>query len=143
MASYEERAPEASRGARSGPPRHLDGPQLQGLSITKTADGIILSFKIQWTDRRDVLRRIEQMLSELGDKAIEDFGNDSVKEPRSDSLPSDTARDRDDTACQDQDVLNWDNLIPVAPDRPSGRIQVRLKKARKDKPAPADDPWAK
>jgi len=143
MASHDERVPEELTGARISPPNHLDSPHLHGLSITKTADGVIISFRVQWTDRRDVLRRIEEMLSEVGDEAIEHFGNDSVKAPRSDSLPSDTARDSADTACQDQDVLNWDNLIPVAPDRPCGRIQVRLKKARRDKPAPADDPWAK
>jgi len=70
-------------------------------------------------------------------------GSDRVQESRSDSLPKDSDRESADTACQQPDVLNWEDLIPVAPPRPSGRIQVRLKKARKDGPASADDPWAK
>jgi len=44
---------------------------------------------------------------------------------------------------EEEDVLNWDNLIPVAPATPSGRIRVRLKKASRDVPLPAEDPWAK
>jgi len=43
----------------------------------------------------------------------------------------------------DQELLNWDDLIPTAPPRRGGRIQVLLKKARRDKPLPAEDPWAK
>jgi hypothetical protein len=48
-----------------------------------------------------------------------------------------------DTAAARDDVLDWDNLIPVPPVRPGGRIQIRLKKARRDLPLPAEDPWAK
>jgi hypothetical protein len=41
-----------------------------------------------------------------------------------------------------QDVLNWDNLIPVPPERPGGRICVNLKSAGRDRPLPAENPWA-
>ncbi len=43
---------------------------------------------------------------------------------------------------EEDDVLNWDNLIPVAPARPSGRIKVRLKNCGRNRPQPAEDPWA-
>ncbi len=43
----------------------------------------------------------------------------------------------------DPDVLNWDDLIPVAPDQPGRRVPVRLTMLGPDKPLPADDPWAK
>jgi hypothetical protein len=43
---------------------------------------------------------------------------------------------------QEPDALNWDDLIPVPPDRPGGRLPVRLVMAGRDKPLPADDPWA-
>lgn len=42
---------------------------------------------------------------------------------------------------EEDDVLDWDNLIPVAPVRPSGRIKVRLKNLGRDRPQPAEDPW--
>ena len=44
---------------------------------------------------------------------------------------------------RDSDVLNWDNLIPVPPDRPGGRLHARVTSAGRDTPLPADDPWAK
>ena len=43
---------------------------------------------------------------------------------------------------EEDDVLNWDNLIPVAPVRPSGRVEVRLKNLGRDRPQPAEEPWA-
>ncbi len=43
---------------------------------------------------------------------------------------------------EEEDVLDWDNLIPVAPVRPSGRIKVRLKNLGRDRPQPAEGPWA-
>jgi hypothetical protein len=35
-----------------------------------------------------------------------------------------------------------DDLIPVAPDRPHGKISVQLKKTGRDTPLPAENPWA-
>jgi hypothetical protein len=43
---------------------------------------------------------------------------------------------------EENDVLDWDNLIPVAPARPNGRIKVRIKNLGRDRPQPAEDPWA-
>ncbi len=54
-----------------------------------------------------------------------------------------TKSDSSDAAAVTPDVLDWDNLIPAAPARPGGRIQVRLKRTRRDQPLPAEDPWAK
>lgn len=47
------------------------------------------------------------------------------------------------TAESTPDVLNWDNLIPIPPHRPGGRLRAHLKMAGRDQPLPADDPWAK
>jgi len=58
---------------------------------------------------------------------------------REDGTKSDSA----DVATAIPDVLDWENLIAVAPVRPTGRIQVRLRKAGRDQPLPAEDPWAK
>ena len=64
-------------------------------------------------------------------------------EARSDHVePCPHVKSSDSPAGQ-EDVLGWENLIPVAPARPGGRIQVRLKKTRRDQPLPAEDPWAK
>jgi hypothetical protein len=59
-------------------------------------------------------------------------------------------RYRDSDACStgelvdhEPDVLNWDDLIPVPPDRPGGPLPVRFAMAGRDKPLPADDPWVK
>ena len=38
--------------------------------------------------------------------------------------------------------IEVDNLIPVPPDRPSGKISVKLNSSGRDKPVPAEDPWA-
>ena len=43
---------------------------------------------------------------------------------------------------QSLDTMNWDDLIPVPPERPSGRIQVRLKGMGRDRPSPAENPFA-
>lgn len=143
MDSDDDRSLEQPNRIGTDPPHDFDRPHLHGLRITKTADGVILSGTVESTDPRDVLRQVEELLSQLPGEAVEDSGSDRVQESRSDSLPKDSDRGSADTACQQQDVLNWEDLIPVAPPRPSGQIQVRLKKARKDGPASADDPWAK
>jgi Arc/MetJ-type ribon-helix-helix transcriptional regulator len=57
-------------------------------------------------------------------------------------------RDSDASATEviaehEYDTLNWDDLIPVPPARPSGRVRVRVKMVGRDQPLPAEDPWAK
>jgi Arc/MetJ-type ribon-helix-helix transcriptional regulator len=47
------------------------------------------------------------------------------------------------SAEHEPDILNWDDLIPTPPDRPSGRVHVRLKMVGRDRPLPAEDPFAK
>ena len=49
----------------------------------------------------------------------------------------------DVTAENVSDTLNWDDLIPIPPARPSGRVHVRLKMVGRDRPLPAEDPFAK
>lgn len=53
-------------------------------------------------------------------------GTHTTREP---SLPVSVAVDADD-------------LIPVAPDRRRGKISVQLKKTGRDRPLPAENPWA-
>ena len=47
------------------------------------------------------------------------------------------------TAEHVSDTLNWDDLIPIPPPRPSGRVHIRVKMVGRDQPLPAEDPWAK
>lgn len=64
-------------------------------------------------------------------------------------MKRDAANPPDETALRSQegggaqpDVLDWENLIPLAPARPGGKIQVQLKRRGRDRPLPAEDPWA-
>jgi Arc/MetJ-type ribon-helix-helix transcriptional regulator len=57
----------------------------------------------------------------------------------SDAAPGPTEGTAEDAS----DTLNWDDLIPEPPTRPSGRVRVRLKTAGRDRPLPAEDPWVK
>ena len=136
MASHDEPPLENSNR------RRIDGPHVQALEIRKSEDGIILSGRVDSTNPADVLRRVEELLSELGDQVPEHSGNDHVNEPRADSPPLDSDTSSTDTPDENEDVLSWDNLIPVAPPRPSGRIRVRLKKVQRDDRPCAEDPWA-
>ena len=143
MASDDERSPEESQTARIDPTDYLDRPHLHSLRITRTGDAVVLSGRVESADPKEVLRLVEELLSKLAGGGVEDSGSDAVKESRSDPTPEDSAPKSADSAFQDEDVLNGDDLIPVAPARPGGRIRVRVKKAQRDKPAPAEDPWAK
>ena len=142
MASQDEPSLGNARKPRIGPPQDPDRAYLHALEIRKTADGIILFGKVDSTDPRDVLRLVEELLSKLEDDVSAHSGSDHVNERRGDSVPGNTDADSTDTPYENEDVLNWDNLIPVAPPRPGGRIQVRLKKAQRDGARPAEDPWA-
>ncbi len=42
-----------------------------------------------------------------------------------------------DAADGEREALDWDNLIPVPPTRPGGRIKARLKMAPPEQPAAA------
>jgi hypothetical protein len=46
-------------------------------------------------------------------------------------------------AGKEPDTLDWSNHIPVPPTRPGGRVRVRLRKAERDHPIPAEDPRTK
>jgi hypothetical protein len=62
---------------------------------------------------------------------------------RSTQEPVDVHVTSEEVANREPNVLDWDNLIPVPPPRPGGRVKVRLKKVGRGKPLPAEDPWAK
>jgi hypothetical protein len=42
----------------------------------------------------------------------------------------------------EDDVLNWDAAIELAPSRPGGTLTVTLHYAGRGKPRPVEDPWA-
>ena len=142
MASQDEPSLENAKRWRIAPPHHADRPDLHALEITKTTDGIVLSGRVDSTSPTDVLRRVEELLSELGEQVPGHSGSDHMNEPRADSPPADSDANSTDTPYENEDVLSWDNLIPVAPPRPGGRIRVRLRKVQRDHPPPAEDPWA-
>jgi hypothetical protein len=62
---------------------------------------------------------------------------------RSSQVPVDVHVTSVDAANNESDVFDWGNLIPVPPPRPGGHVRVRLKKAGRSQPVPAEDPWAK
>ena len=49
---------------------------------------------------------------------------------------------QDTAAAVEEDRLDWDAHIPLAPKRRSGSIRVTLEYGGRGKPTPADDPWA-
>jgi hypothetical protein len=104
--------------------------------VVKTSDGVVFSGRVKTTDTAEVLRQVEQLLTA---KRSEEEG---MMDPRPNDGPTDSGVENDAAPAEQEDVLDWDNLIPIAPARPSGRIQVRLKKTGRDRPLPAEDPWA-
>jgi hypothetical protein len=42
----------------------------------------------------------------------------------------------------DEEILNWDVVIPTPPPRSAGKIRVELRYAGRGRPLPVDDPWA-
>jgi hypothetical protein len=45
-------------------------------------------------------------------------------------------------ATAEEDRLDWDAHIAIAPNRRSGSIRVKLEYGGRGKPTPAEDPWA-
>ena len=45
-------------------------------------------------------------------------------------------------AAVEEDRLDWDAHIPVAPNRRSGSVRVKLEYGGRGRPTPAEDPWA-
>jgi hypothetical protein len=45
-------------------------------------------------------------------------------------------------AAEEMAILNDDVMIDIAPDRPCGKIRVKLVYGGRSTPIPADDPWA-
>ena len=144
MTPQEESFAQESKRARIDAPHFLESnPHLHRLRITKTADAVIFSGRIDSTDARDVLRQVAQLLLQQTTETVQESRTGDLMEARSDQVQADAqVASRDSDAAQ-HDVLDWDNLIPVAPARPKGQIHVRLKKTRRDQPLPAEDPWAK
>ena len=143
MGSQEQTGKTGSRQTRVDPPHcALPGPPPEEVSIRRIEGGLIISGKVNRTDANDVLRQVAAfLLQETPDTS-----------PDSDRNPMERASQPTRTEARlvsggvpadEEDVLNWDNLIPVPPARPSWRIRVRLKKASRDVPLPAEDPWAK
>ncbi len=48
---------------------------------------------------------------------------------------------QDTAATVEEDRLDWDVHIPIAPKRRSGSIRVTLEYGGRGKPMPAEDPW--
>src|SRR3990167_5973479 len=124
---------------------HELAPHLQSLTITETADGVVLSFRVgSREDIGDALRETVSLLLGLESGALlERFGSGSIMDVRSNEERTEVHITSVDAADNEPDVLDWDNLIPVPPPRPGGHVRVRLKKAGRDHPLPAEDPWAK
>ena len=139
-----ENAAQESERARIDAPHFLESnPHLDSLKITKTADAVVFPGPIDSTDARDVLRQVAGLLLQQTSETVQKSRTGDLMEARSDQVRTDPQLTSRDSDAGQHDVLDWDNLIPVAPARPTGRIRVRLKKARRDEPLPAEDPWAK
>ena len=145
MESRKDAADRASGQAGRDPARSQEGSaESPELKIEWTSAGILISGSIDPSDTREVLLRLEAFLSEATGKMVErsESGGesaDSVSRPEG----STSGREPAQSGVEEVDALNWDDLIPIAPPRPSRRIRVRLKKVGRDRPLPAEDPWAK
>ena len=127
-----------------------EAPHPYTLRVSRTADGVIISGRINSTDRKEISRQIEQLLDQLEQvlsaetsEAIETSAKGGVMGVSSEQAPEEPRYKSDERSMQENDILDWDNLIPVPPARPTGRIQVRLRKVGRDHPLPAEDPFAK
>lgn len=114
------------------------------LTITTTSSGVVLSGTVRSSsDLREVVLAIEHILAgQEGGRGGQSSPIAVVQgaEPTfGEAVSDDLERGGGDSV----EVLNWDNLIPVPPNRPGGRVRVKLKKLGRDTPFPAEDPWAK
>lgn len=143
MSPKQEDSSHEGKRVRAHLPHYLEtNPYLHTLRVTKVQGGAVFSGRIDSTDTHAVLRQIEELLLEETGRAVEEPRSGEVAEVRSDQVQTDAQVKPSDSAAGDQDVLNWDDLIPVAPARPGGRIHVRLTKTRREQPLPAEDSWA-
>lgn len=130
----------------------VDGPHSSNspsgreeIEIRESPDGsILISANLSCADAAEFRRRMEQLLAELhvaGRGEVQ--ADDGVTMKRDSADAADTTRlEAEESGGGGNDVLDWEDLIPVAPARPGGKIQVRLKRRGRDRPLPAEDPWA-
>ena len=115
------------------------------LRIARTASGVVVSGRLSATDIHGALWELLNLLRDLEASAgLSDLParTDAMTPQPDHDQPISAVNHAELPDIEEDDVLNWDNLIPVAPARPSGRIKVRLKNLGRDRPQPAEDPWA-
>ena len=115
------------------------------LRIARTGSGVVVSGQLSSTDIRGALGELLNLVRDLEARAerSQSSARTHAMIPYSDhDQPPSAVTPAELPGHEEDDVLNWDNLIPVAPPRPSGHIKVRLKNLGRDRPQPAEDPWA-
>lgn len=115
------------------------------LTITRTADGIVISARFHSGDVKQILLQIIHRLSLLDEAGGTVFDSGNTMKFDSEQVPEQVPEEAVEScqgAIEEGEILDGDNLIPVAPPRHGGRIQVRLKRSGRDKPLPAENPWA-
>jgi hypothetical protein len=113
------------------------------VTIEWTADGILISGRIRLSDSKRFLRWLAASLSKACGERADRSGTGAIMSETPGAIGGEPPDEPLRRGGEEADVLDWDDLIPVAPPRPRGRLRVHLKKAGTDEPLPADDPWAK
>jgi len=130
----------------------VDNAQLLEFHIEKTREGLVVSARIDPSlgDSKALVQEILAQIETLS-LQVESLHTGDGTKPYNRRLVmnrklEDVSRNCDNAAeaqaSAKHEVIEWDDLIPEPPTRPSGRISVRLRKSERDEPLPAESPWA-
>ena len=131
----------------------VDGPhRLLDFRVERTHDGLLVSARIDPTatcseaEVRNIIAQISEFSLLLGHLQAEGstttYRRTVLMNRDSSQTPDRADAATDEGPFAEDEAIEWEDLIPEAPARPSGRIPVRLRKAGRDKPLPAENPWA-
>ena len=129
-----------------GPHFSAPRPNLLDLQVDKTPDGLVVSARIDSRADESVLAQIEALAAQLNHLDPESAGEIHTHRfsmsADSSINPSGTLPSTDDVASSEDAVMESTEFSPLPPERTVGKILVRLSKPDRDKPLPAEDPWA-
>jgi hypothetical protein len=131
----------------------IDDSHLLDFHVQETPEGLVVSARIDRSagDSEEVVQSIISQLESLGSQ-LKRIGASEVGDltythrflmsTDSEITQADALAAIDELSLAGSEVLESADLIPIPPERPSGKISVRLRKAGRDKPLPAENPWA-
>ena len=137
----------------SSPEMRVDGPHhLLDFHVERTHDGLLVSARIDPTatcseaEVRKIIAQIRELSLVLehlqAEGSTETYRRTVLMNRDPNQTPDRADPATDEGPFAEDEAIEWEDLIPEPPARPSGRIPVRLTKAGRDKPLPAENPWA-